>query len=336
MSGRTIVVVMLALVFGVSTALLVSVVVRQPPTEVPDDRVAVVVTTIDIPPGATITAGMLETREYPKDMVPAGSFTNKNELLDRNKPHAAKMPILRGEPILTAKVSKHPGLGGVIRAGHRAFSIPVADPAMGVAGFIMPRNHVDVLLTLRTQSGRSEDGQPNDGGAVTATMLQDVEILAVGDEVDPLEHQERDDRTRFRTVTLSVTPDQAAMLHLGSTQGILHLSLRNPDDHEIQEPEVATLQGIRYRQPDSLHPAAQDLLMTRMQQLLSQMNEQHSADRLQLESRIRELEQANRLVDGELGAERDENLNVIRVHTLRGMHRGRVDVRVPKEEEPQD
>ena len=170
---------------------------------------------------------------------------------------------------------------------------------MSVGGFIQPNNRVDVLLTLRVPDDQLEKGEPQPGGALTATLLQNVEILAVGDVINPLDQEGRENqKTRLRTVTLSVTPDQAARLHLGSTQGILHLSLRNPEDQEDAHPKVATLNEIRGMTMAANKPTGEDLLMSRMEMLLKQLEDEQLAQRKQLENRVRELEKGR---DGEPG-----------------------------------
>ena len=66
------------------------------------------------------------------------------------------------------------------------------------------------------------------GGGSTTTLLQNVEILAVDQKVDgPADNKV--DSTNLRSVTLLVTPDQAAKLSLGQSKGTLHLTLRNPE-----------------------------------------------------------------------------------------------------------
>src|SRR5262249_19197290 len=110
--------------------------------------------------------------------------------------------------------------------GMRGFTIPTPNISAGVAGFILPGNKVDVLLTV--------------DGNRTVTLLQGLEILAVDQRVEaPAENKV--DAKELRSVTLLVTPDQAAKLALGQNKGVLHLSLRHPEDEARAKPRPAVL-----------------------------------------------------------------------------------------------
>jgi pilus assembly protein CpaB len=118
----------------------------------------------------------------------------------------------------------------------RGFTIPTPNISAGVAGFILPGNKVDVLLTV-SGSGL------NDAASRTITLLQGVEILAVDQRVEaPAENKV--DAKELRSVTLLVTPDQAAKLDLGQNKGVLHLSLRNPEDQAPANARPATMDDL--------------------------------------------------------------------------------------------
>ena len=105
--------------------------------------------------------------------------------------------------------------------GMRAFTIHTPSVASGVGGFVLPGNKVDVLLTM--------DGKR---GSITTTLLQNLEILAVDQRIDaPADN--RIDPKQLHSVTLLVTPDQAARLGLAQNKGSLHLALRNHKDDQL-------------------------------------------------------------------------------------------------------
>ncbi len=161
--------VVLALVFGGSAA----VGVRQyigggaPPT----NTVPVVVAKINIPRGMLISADLIKTRDYPNDIVPAGAILKVDDALDRS----AFASLVKDEPVLETKLSPkgQRGLASLVADGMRAFTI-TTNIASGVAGFILPGNKVDVLLTV--SNGGNND---HTGGGSTTTLLQNVEIMAV-------------------------------------------------------------------------------------------------------------------------------------------------------------
>lgn len=251
MSLRSVIVVLLALVCGGSAAFGVSL-LAQPTTGAPApvETVAVVVCKEGISRGRMVTADLLELKQWPKDYVPVGCLAKLEDAQERS----ALQPMLPGEPLLEGKLAPKEagrGMAALIPNGMRAYTIQTSRVASHVAGFILPGNRVDVLLTLR--------GNPNDenGGGTTSTLLQSIEILAVGARIDApasnhLEAKEAD------SVTLLVTPEQAARLDLGQTIGQLTLSLRNPDDTAESEANPATVKDIRFSQmkPEEVAVAA--------------------------------------------------------------------------------
>lgn len=242
MSVRTGIIVLLAVIFGVSAAAGVNL-LQSASNQHRGDTVTVVVAAAEIPRYTSITNDMLKTRDYPKGFLPAGAILRVEDVLDR----VTDTPILKDEPILEARLSAKGagrGMAAIIPAGMRAVTIHTPNVAAGVAGFILPGNKVDVLLTVRGMSIGVADPT---GGGTTSTLLQNVEILAVDQRVDA-PSANRVDTKELKSVTLLVTPDQAAQLDLGQNLGTLHLSLRNPHDKIPANPRVATLADLRFTQ----------------------------------------------------------------------------------------
>lgn len=248
MSVRTLLVVMLALVFGVSSAGMVNMALGKRTTGARVEAVPVVVASVDIPRGGMITSDQITTREFPKDMAPTGALLKPDEAIDR----AVLTPLVKGEPVLDGKLAQKGsgrGLAAMVPPGMRAFTIQTPNVASGVAGFILPGNKVDVLLTVTDTSTVGITGGPGalTGGGSTTTLLQNVEILAVDQKVDaPAENKV--DPTQLRSVTLLVTPDQASKLDLGQNKGTLHLSLRSPMDQKAAVTRPTTLADLRFYQ----------------------------------------------------------------------------------------
>jgi pilus assembly protein CpaB len=238
MSIRTLFVVAFALVFGGSAAMGVNSLVntnRGAGSTI--ETVPVVVAAVDIPRGGTISVELIKIRQFPKELVPNGILTKQEDALDR----AVFSPLVKDEPVLDGKLSPKGsgrGMAALVPAGMRAFTIQTTNIASGVAGFVMPGNRVDVLLTMNGAGVRDHTG-----GAITTTLLQNLEILAVDQRIDaPVDNKV--DPNQLRSVTLLVTPEQAKKLDLGQNKGTLHLSLRNPDDHRRAEGRPATLAGL--------------------------------------------------------------------------------------------
>lgn len=155
------------------------------------------------------------------------------------------MPLVPGEPILERKLASKDagrGLASLIPIGMRAFTIQTPKASTGVGGFILPGNRVDVLLTTKSNLGP----QDPTGGASTTTLLQNVEILAVAQQLDA--PQDNKLEPNIQHVTLLVNPDQAAKLDLAMNQGMLHLTLRNPEDNNEALTAPATMSQLRFHQ----------------------------------------------------------------------------------------
>jgi pilus assembly protein CpaB len=202
---------------------------RNPPTpEAPPapvvETVPIVVALVDIPRFSTLTPDMLKTREFPKDAVPAGAANRVEDVTDR----VALSGLVKDEPIIEGKLALRGtgrGMAPGLPVGKRAFTILVPTQSSGVAGFILPGNKVDVLLTISGSGGAGD----LTGGATTYTLLQSIEILAVDQQVDAPSGN-KVDVNAMRSVTLLVDPDQAQILDLAQNKGILHLSLKNAED----------------------------------------------------------------------------------------------------------
>jgi pilus assembly protein CpaB len=246
-SLRSGLILMLALLFGGSAAVGVNKYVTNNPGGAARDAetVPVVVAVEDIPRGASITARLVKTRDYPKGMQPPGTLAKIEDVLDR----AVFIPLVKDEPVLdgklTPKGSKR-GMAALVPSGLRAFTIHMPSVASGVAGFVLPGNKVDVLMTVEGKRG-----------SITTTLLQNLEILAVDQRIDaPADN--RVDPGQLRSVTLLVTPDQAARLGLAQNKGALHLSLRNPQDDLVANTSPARLSEFEgYREEVPLKDVAE-------------------------------------------------------------------------------
>ena len=187
-----------------------------------------------------VTAEQVKTREIPKDHVHVRAITKLDDALNR----AAMTPLIKDEMLLEDKLAPKGSRGSmawVTKPGMRAFTIHTPSVSSGVAGFVMPGDHIDVLLTM---SGDDKDGT---GGGSTITLLQNLEVMAV-DQTIEAPAQNKVDANTLRSVTLQVSPDEALMLELGQNRGTLHLSLRNPEDVKDAHTKPATLASLRLHQ----------------------------------------------------------------------------------------
>jgi pilus assembly protein CpaB len=197
----------------------------------------VMVAKAEILRGTTITKEMIESRAFPKSMLPEGAILLGEEAFGRT----VLNHLVKGEVVLDAKLAPKGAKGGIaslIPTGMRAIAIQIPNVATGVGGFVLPGNKVDVLITMKEEFGETQNN------ASTLTLLENVEILAVDQRIDaPAENKV--DAKEMRSVTLLVSPDQAGRLNLAMNRGTLHLSLRNPTDGKSADPRPALLADIR-------------------------------------------------------------------------------------------
>jgi pilus assembly protein CpaB len=249
MSPRTVIVATLALVFGGSAAVGVNSLIKSPPK---GDVVPVVVAATDITRGGTISGELLKTRGFPRELVPPGAITKLEDAIDRT----VAIPLMRDDAILETKLAPKGagrGMAALIPKGMRAFTITTT-LASGVAGFILPGNKVDVLLTIKEGMASTFTG-----GGSTTTLLHDVEILAVDQRIDaPAENKV--DAKEMRSVTLLVSPDDANVLELGQSKGNLHLALRNRDDRVAGKARPATMLDLQLHQERTWDQRAKEVM----------------------------------------------------------------------------
>jgi pilus assembly protein CpaB len=185
----------------------------------------VVVAAVDIELGSKINPQMLTTSDWPSESVPTDAFKDVKELQDR----VVKASVLRGEAIVDRKLSPvgtQGGLSAVIAEGKRAMTVRVND-VIGVAGFALPGNYVDVMVNAQQDRGKGESSNQ-----VSMTVLEQVLVLAVAQEAS------RDDTKPkvVSAVTLELSPGDAEKLDLARSVGTLSLVLRN----QLDKKTVAT------------------------------------------------------------------------------------------------
>lgn len=237
MNLRTGLLGMLAFVFSGSAALGVYLFTGKP-ADSGVETVSIVVAAGQVPRGMTLTKEMLTTREWPRDFVPEGAMLQPDEVVGRT----VWIPLVENDPVVESKLAKlgaGRGMAALIPKGMRAVTIQTPNVATGVAGFILPGNKVDVLWTI---SQSRQDDQT--GGGSTVTLLQNVEILAVDQQIE-VPNENRVDPRDLRSVTLLTSPADASRLDLAQNKGTLRLSLRNPEDSLVDDIEMATLLGMR-------------------------------------------------------------------------------------------
>lgn len=195
----------------------------------------VAVAAVDLNVGQPLTSEQIRLIDWPTGSVPEGTFPEMSGVEGR----VTKINLLRDEPILESKLApkgSKGGLSAVITEGKRAITVRVND-VVGVAGFALPGNYVDVVVNTRDErSAQTEQ-------SISKIVLERILVLAVAQEAG------RDDTKPkvVNAVTLEVTPEQAEAIDLARSVGQLSLVLRNQvDPKPVQTAGVtkATLLGV--------------------------------------------------------------------------------------------
>src|SRR5438270_5746333 len=161
-------------------------------------------------------------KQVKADGVPRDAVATPGDL----KGKVALVTMTPGQYVTERQVAaKGPelGLAYAVKPPLRAVTVAL-DPIIGVAGYPKPGNHVDVLASFST-----------DYGWVTRTVLQDIEILALGaepqaQEIDPNNSKTARAQPSIPNATLAVLPGEAEKLILAENRGKLRLALRAVDD----------------------------------------------------------------------------------------------------------
>ena len=155
----------------------------------------VVVASTDIEMGSKINPQMLTTADWPSGSVPPGAFTDIKELQDR----VVKVSVLRGDAVLERKLAPagtQGGLSAVIAEDKWAMTVQVND-VVGVAGFALPGNYVDVMVNAQQDKAKSK-----------GSSLEDSEKLDLARSVGTLSLVLRNQTDKLTITTAGITKSQ--------------------------------------------------------------------------------------------------------------------------------
>jgi pilus assembly protein CpaB len=207
---------------------------------------AVVVVKHDVPAGVPFRAKDLAVVDWPQSAVPRGAYTKVKKVADSKR--TPLVPLVKGQAVLVSQLSQpNAGIGvaSLIEEGKRAVSIKTDDPVT-LAQLVYPGARVDVLSTAQRQ------GKKRGNYMQTRTVLQNVKVLAVGEDIDPLSVASRrkpkkdedgafssgrgsDSKEVQRVITVLVTPQEAEDLSQAEREGKIYIALRNPRDTSIRK-----------------------------------------------------------------------------------------------------
>jgi pilus assembly protein CpaB len=177
----------------------------------------------DIGMGDLLTSEVLKLEQWPKDKVPPGSISDIKEIEGRR----SRTRLYPNEPILEdkllAKGTSEQGASALIPKDYRIATVRV-DPVSGGGNLILPGDRVDVMVYLVRD--------PNKGinDTMTRTFLQDVKVFAVDNVVNLEKDKDGNKSIAAKTISLLVTPEQAALIDMATHSGSINLVMRSIDD----------------------------------------------------------------------------------------------------------
>jgi pilus assembly protein CpaB len=229
MKAARVVVLAVAIGAGGIAAMLAGRSEKPPETQVAapaqPETIDILVARSDIPMGHTLSPGEIQWQAWPASAA-TGNFIRKPDrpgAIENLSGQIARVPFVAGEPIREAKLVNAKGSGfmaAILPTGMRAVSTLIR-PETGAAGFILPNDRVDVILTRR-------DGDKSGNGAPPSeTILSNIRVLAIDQNIEEKSGQKV---MTGSTATLELSQPQAELLAQGQSQGQLSLSLRSVTD----------------------------------------------------------------------------------------------------------
>ena len=198
--------------------------------KVQSEAVPVAVAAVDLTWGTKLKKQMVKTAHFLEESLPVGYISDPSALEGR----VVLTSLKQNEPITEWRLAQDSvamgGVAAVITPGKRAVAVK-GNKVIGLSGFILPSNRVDVLVTLKN---------PNTKKDVTKTVLQNILVLATGTVI---EENDKGETAPVDVYTLEVTPHEAEKLAFAAAKGKLQLALRNATDNKTVYTSGATIPG---------------------------------------------------------------------------------------------
>jgi pilus assembly protein CpaB len=189
--------------------------------------------------GNTVRKEQLRLVKWPGDAVPEGAFSSIEAVVGTEEERVVLRAIEVNEPVLQNKLSGFGGkasLAAILSPEMRAVTIRVNDVA-GVAGFVLPGDRVDILLTRDPTGGAGGNVANN---LITDVLLQNVKVLGIDQDAN----EDKEKPSVAKAVTLEVSPQQAQKLALASQIGSLSLMLRNLADADAEQVKTVSTRDL--------------------------------------------------------------------------------------------
>src|SRR4051812_36059860 len=186
-----------------------------------------------LPVGTIIDADSFSFQPWPKELMQSAYYLENQPDGDPKKllGTVVRYPITAGQPVTRGSLvgpQDRGFLAAALGPGMRAITVPV-NSSSGVAGFVFPGDHVDLVLTQQVEGG-------GDGPAlkVSETIVRNIRVLATDQRVTDKDKDGKTEVKTFSNVTLEVTPRIAEKVAVAQSMGMLSLSLRSIADNNAE------------------------------------------------------------------------------------------------------
>jgi pilus assembly protein CpaB len=211
-----------------------------------------------LPVGTIIDADSFTLQPWPKELMQSAYYVDGSP--DGNPAalmgQVVRYPVTAGQPVTRGTLvgpQDRGFLAAALGAGMRAITVPV-NVSTGVAGFVFPGDHIDLVLTQQVEGG-------GDGPAlkVSETIIRNIRVLATDQRTTDKDADGKTQVKTFSNVTLEVTPRIAEKIAVAQSLGTLSLSLRSLADNS-SELERAVASG-QVKVPEGINPVQEKQML---------------------------------------------------------------------------
>jgi len=205
-----------------------------------------------LPVGTIVDAESLGWQPWPKELMQSAYYSEGQPDADMQKllGTVVRYQVTAGQPLTRGALvgPKDRGfLAAALGPGMRAITVPV-NASTGVAGFVFPGDHVDLVLTQAVQGG-------GDGPAlkVSETIVRNIRVLATDQRITEKDEDGKTQIKTFSNVTIEVTPRIAEKISVAQSVGTLSLSLRSIADNTAELERAVAAGDVKV--PANANPA---------------------------------------------------------------------------------
>jgi pilus assembly protein CpaB len=211
-----------------------------------------------LPAGTIIDADSFTFQPWPKELMQSAYYIEGSPDAGTGTLFGTvvRYPITAGQPVTRGSLvgpQDRGFLAAALGSGMRAITVPV-NASTGVAGFVFPGDHVDLVLTQQVEGG-------GDGPAlkVSETIVRNIRVLATDQRITDKDKDGKTEVKTFSNVTIEVTPRIAEKVAVAQSMGTLSLSLRSLADNSAELERAVAAGDVKV--PAGANPAQEKQML---------------------------------------------------------------------------